>query len=87
MNPKAKKLVFVIQDLMTKDKEIVAVVSGDIHLEKEVQGKKIVSFQMLLEDNREFARVIKALVNQAIALQAKAPIDVKVKQKSTRGSN
>ena len=87
MNPKAKKLVFVVQDLMTKDKEIVAVVSGDIHLEKEIQGKKIVSFQMLLEDNREFARVIKALVNQALALQAKQPIDVKVKQKSTRGSN
>lgn len=70
MNPKAKKLVFVVQDLMTKEKEIVAVVSGDIHLVKEVNGKSVISFQLLLNDNKEFARAIKALVNQAIKLHA-----------------
>ena len=71
MNPKVKKLVFVIQDLRTKDGEDVAILSGDIHF-KTIMDKTDppVSFQMLLADNKEFARNIKDLVAEALSLKA-----------------
>lgn len=65
MNPKITKVIFVIQDLITKDKESVAVLSGDVHLYKE---KKPISFQMLLDDNKEFARAIKDICAEALIL-------------------
>ncbi len=67
MNPRVKKIVLVIQDLKTKDKEVVAVVSGDLHLVTS-DKKKVISFQMLLSDNKEFNRVIKDLCNEALML-------------------
>lgn len=70
MNPRVKKIVFVIQDLQTKDKEVVAVVSGDIHTTTK-DKKKIISFQMLLADNKEFNRIIKELTQEALALNDK----------------
>lgn len=72
MNPRVKKIVLVIQDLETKDKHNVAVVSGDIHLHSSSETKKNapVSFQMLLSDNKDFARCIKDLSTQALALDA-----------------
>lgn len=72
MNPQVKKIVLVIQDLETKDKHNVAVVSGDIHLESssEKEKNKPVSFQMLLSEHKEFNRCINDLVLQALALRA-----------------
>ena len=67
MNPHIKKIVFVIQDLLTKEKESVAVLSGDIHLNTTDKAKTI-SFQMLLSDNKDFARAIKDISAQAIQL-------------------
>lgn len=74
MDPKVKKLVFVVQDLETKDKEKVAVVSGDVHYYKDAKAiiaKKttVASFQLLLDDNKSFSRHIKSLVAEAIALK------------------
>jgi hypothetical protein len=70
MHPRAKKLVFVIQDLKTKEGETVAIVSGDIHL-MTTDKKKTISFQMLLADNKAFQRAIKDLVAEAIHLNDK----------------
>lgn len=71
MNPRVKKIVLVIQDLQTKDKQNVAIVSGDIHLHTSDDAKEPpVSFQMLLSDNKEFARCIKDLVAEALTLRA-----------------
>lgn len=67
MNPRVKKLVLVVQDLQTKDKETVAVVSGDIHTITK-DKKKVISFQALLDDNKELSRVIKGIVNEALVL-------------------
>ena len=69
-NKKIKKLIFSIQDLKTKDGEVVAVVSGDIHLDTK-EKKNIISFQMLLGDNKEFNKVINDLIKQALALYNK----------------
>lgn len=72
MNPRVKKLVFVIQDLKTKDNEDVAIVSGDIHaIVSDSKKVKVISFQMLLADNKEFNRCIKALVLEALMLNDK----------------
>lgn len=67
MNPRIKKIVLVIQDLKTKDGEIVAIVSGDIHTNT-IGKKKIISVQALLDDNKELARVIKGFANEALLL-------------------
>lgn len=67
MNPRIKKIVLVVQDLKTKEKETVAVVSGDIHLLTR-DKKKIISFQLLLDDNKEFSRSIRDLVGEALTL-------------------
>lgn len=70
MNPRVNRIVLVIQDLQTKDKENIAVVSGDIHLNTK-DKKKTISFQTLLGSNKEFNRAIKDLVTEALMLHDK----------------
>jgi hypothetical protein len=95
----AYKIVFLIQDLKTKDGKSLAVLSGDVHyhknakskiaynslmnqlsdeangekkekLEEELkQYKNVASFQMALDSNKEFKRMVAALVTQAVDLK------------------
>jgi hypothetical protein len=67
MNPRVKKVVLVLQDLKTKEGETVAIVSLDVHTTTR-DKKKIISAQALLDDNKELARVLKGLVNEALVL-------------------
>jgi len=73
LNPRVTKIVLVIQDLETKDKHKIAVVSGDVHLytPEGEEKRKPISFQMALDTNKEFQRCIKDLTTEALMLHEK----------------
>lgn len=67
MNPKIKKLVFVVQDVETSDKHKIAVLFGDIHLHApDHNGRSTVSFQLALIANKELSRVIRGMTNEVL---------------------
>lgn len=68
MDKKVKRVAFNVQDLTTKDGVTIAVVSGTVNYKKSATAKRLttVSFQMSLDSNAQFKRIIIDLIKQAI---------------------
>jgi len=69
LDPKVDKLVLVLQDLETKEKETVAVISADVYYE--VGGfdtPTIASAQMLLGEHKMFGKYLQTMIAEIIKM-------------------